>query len=131
MKIFTTKLPGNTNTYTVAEQKVDPIIIASKIRFIPYSDHLRTVCMRVDILGCVWQEGVLSYSMPQGEASKAAGEPDLRDKSYDGLEEANWVTSGLGQLTDGRRGHDDFTVDYYGHGSGEFATPISFQEGRV
>ncbi|BES99860.1 Discoidin domain-containing receptor [Nesidiocoris tenuis] len=112
------KLPGNTNTYTVAEQKLDPIIIASKIRFIPYSDHLRTVCMRVDILGCVWQEGVVSYSMPQGTPPKAPGEPDLRDKSYDGLEEASWITTGLGQLTDGLRGHDDFTMDYYGHGPG-------------
>ncbi|KAK9499609.1 hypothetical protein O3M35_002624 [Rhynocoris fuscipes] len=48
-------LPGNANTYTVVEQKVDPILIASKIRFIPYSVHLRTVCMRVDVLGCPWQ----------------------------------------------------------------------------
>lgn len=47
-------LEGNTNTYTVVEQKVDPILVASKVRFIPYSTHVRTVCMRVDLLGCPW-----------------------------------------------------------------------------
>ena len=45
-------LSGNTNTYTVVEQKFDPPVIATKIRFLPYSDHVRTVCMRIEILGC-------------------------------------------------------------------------------
>nr|CAH7715837.1 unnamed protein product [Callosobruchus chinensis] len=58
-------LTGNTDTYSIVEQKLDPPVIASKIRFIPYSDHVRTVCMRVEILGCEWtdkeglDEGVL------------------------------------------------------------------------
>ncbi|XP_073975578.1 discoidin domain-containing receptor 2 isoform X4 [Rhodnius prolixus] len=111
-----TMLPGNTNTYTVVEQKVDPILIASKVRFIPYSVHLRTVCMRVDVLGCSWQEGVVSYSMPQGE--RRSGEPDLRDNSYDGVEEGGWLSGGLGQLVDGHKGLDDFHMDVFGHGKG-------------
>lgn len=47
-------LPGNTNTYTIVDQKLDPPIVASKVRFLPYSDHVRTVCMRVELLGCKW-----------------------------------------------------------------------------
>lgn len=45
-------LPGNSNTYSVANNSLDPAIIASKIRLVPYSDHPRTVCMRVGMEGC-------------------------------------------------------------------------------
>lgn len=31
-----------------------PPFWASKIRFLPYSVHPRTVCMRVEIYGCYW-----------------------------------------------------------------------------
>ncbi|XP_014243467.1 discoidin domain-containing receptor 2-like isoform X3 [Cimex lectularius] len=110
------KLTGNTNTYTVVEQKVDPVIIASKIRFLPYSLHVRTACMRVDMLGCYWQEGVVSYSMPQGE--RKPGEFDLRDNTYDGSEDGGWLSGGLGQLVDGHKGQDNFNLDVYGHGKG-------------
>jgi hypothetical protein len=41
-------LPGNTNTFTIVDQRLDPPVIASKIRFLPYSDHVRTVCMRTE-----------------------------------------------------------------------------------
>ncbi|KAJ8977816.1 hypothetical protein NQ317_007517 [Molorchus minor] len=47
-------LPGNTNTFTIVDQKLDPPIIATKIRFLPYSYHVRTVCMRVELVGCRW-----------------------------------------------------------------------------
>lgn len=52
--LFLQILPGNTDTYTVVDQKLDPPVIASKLRFLPYSDHVRTVCMRVELLGCKW-----------------------------------------------------------------------------
>ncbi|CAH2001308.1 unnamed protein product [Acanthoscelides obtectus] len=55
-------LTGNTDTYSIVEQKLEPPIIASKIRFIPYSDHVRTVCMRVEILGCRWTGQYYGYA---------------------------------------------------------------------
>lgn len=48
-------VPGNINTYTVADQKFDPPIIASKVRIIPYSNQMRTVCMRIELMGCLHQ----------------------------------------------------------------------------
>ena len=37
------------------KQKLDLPFVASKVRFVPYSQHPRTVCMRVEIYGCVWE----------------------------------------------------------------------------
>nr|XP_018915539.1 PREDICTED: discoidin domain-containing receptor 2-like [Bemisia tabaci] len=110
-------LAANGDTYTVKEQKVDPIIVASKVRIVPYSQYMRTVCMRVELLGCPWTEGVLSYSMPQGASAKNQG-LDLLDETYDGLHEQNLLIQGLGQLTDGIWGHDDFRSDVNGYGKG-------------
>lgn len=54
-------LQGNSNTYIEAKRDLDPPIWASKIRFLPYSEHKRTVCMRVEIYGCYWN-GLFSVS---------------------------------------------------------------------
>ena len=53
--------PGNQNTYRAELRGVSPPIIAKRIRFIPYSEHPRTVCMRVEMYGCKW-EGKFSFS---------------------------------------------------------------------
>ena len=45
---------GNQNTYIAELREVNPPIIAQRIRFVPYSRHPRTVCMRVEIYGCDW-----------------------------------------------------------------------------
>jgi hypothetical protein len=45
-------LQGNVNTFTVARVELDSPVLASKIRILPYSHHPRTVCMRVELLGC-------------------------------------------------------------------------------
>lgn len=47
-------LRGNSNTYLVEKQKLDLPFVASRVRFVPYSQHPRTVCMRVEIYGCIW-----------------------------------------------------------------------------
>lgn len=47
-------LVGNNNANEEKEQIFDPPIIATKIRFIPYTTHIRTVCMRVELYGCPW-----------------------------------------------------------------------------
>ncbi|OQV17830.1 Discoidin domain-containing receptor 2 [Hypsibius exemplaris] len=101
---------GNTNTYVRNEQKLDPPIIARKIRFIPQSVYARTVCMRVEVFGCPWREGILWYSMPQGEAR--GPDVQLYDWTYDGVIESNNLYLGLGQLTDGRVGPDNFRLEH-------------------
>lgn len=54
--------------------------------------------------------------MPQGTRK---GKLDLRDETYDGLEDAGHVFQGLGQLVDGHVGQDNFRVDLTGYGKGE------------
>lgn len=48
-------IPGNTNTYLEAKRELEPAILASRLRILPYSYHRRTVCMRVEIYGCYWR----------------------------------------------------------------------------
>lgn len=47
-------LVGNDNPQTEKEQIFDPPIVASRVRFIPYTSHMRIVCMRVELYGCPW-----------------------------------------------------------------------------
>lgn len=49
-------LPANTNTYIVARQDLALPFVATKVRFLPHSEHPRTVCMRVELYGCLWSE---------------------------------------------------------------------------
>ncbi|GAB6021997.1 hypothetical protein CHUAL_006150 [Chamberlinius hualienensis] len=107
---------GNVNTYTEVKHDLNPPIITSKIRFIPFSHHPRTICMRVELYGCQWRDGLVAYSMPQGE--KRGPEIDLYDMVYDGVEEERYLSGGLGQLTDGQKGHDNFRIDANGFGKG-------------
>ncbi len=46
---------GNINTYIAELREVDPPIIARNVRFIPYSEHPKTVCMRIEVYGCDWK----------------------------------------------------------------------------
>ncbi|XP_039286275.1 discoidin domain-containing receptor 2 [Nilaparvata lugens] len=103
-------MTGNTNTYLEARQKLDPPIWASRVRFLPYSYHMRTVCMRVELYGCPWTEGVVSYSMPQGDKRGSGWE--FFDATYDGHWDVD-LQRGLGQLTDGKFGPDSFKNAYY------------------
>lgn len=48
-------LTGNSNTYLVVKQRLELPFVASRVRFIPYSEHPRTVCMRVELYGCSWE----------------------------------------------------------------------------
>ncbi|XP_029040646.1 discoidin domain-containing receptor 2-like [Osmia bicornis bicornis] len=109
-------LAGNNNPYSEKEQVFDPAIVATKIRFIPYTSHMRMVCIRVELYGCLWTEGLVSYSMPQG--IKRGSEVDLSDRTYDGKEEGGYLSGGLGQLVDGQKGPDNFRLDVSGNGKG-------------
>ena len=54
-------------------------------------------------------DGVLSYSMRQGE--RRGSDVDLYDFTYDGQLEDDYLSGGLGQLTDGVEGHHNFRLD--------------------
>ncbi|XP_055903632.1 discoidin domain-containing receptor 2-like [Eupeodes corollae] len=109
-------LPGNINTYSEVENLLQPIIFASKIRIYPYSQYDRTVCMRAEVVGCPWEEGIVSYTLPKGV--QRGIEIDLSDKTYDGHEEDDRYIGGLGQLVDGQKGKDNFRTDIHGFGKG-------------
>ncbi|XP_071531085.1 discoidin domain-containing receptor 2-like isoform X2 [Panulirus ornatus] len=108
-------LKGNMNTYMPVKNELVPPILASKIRFVPYSPHPRTVCMRVELIGCPYTDGLVSYSMPQGQ--ERGQEVDLLDLSYDGTTTDGFLYGGLGQLHDGTIGDHNFRSDI-GHGKG-------------
>ncbi|GFV71738.1 discoidin domain-containing receptor 2, partial [Trichonephila clavipes] len=54
--------------------------------------------------------------MPQGE--RRGVEINLSDKIYDGIKDDSYLHGGLGQLTDGQKGDDNFKVDTQGLGKG-------------
>lgn len=85
-------LRGNVNTYLEEKTILDPPIWASKIRFLPYSPQKRTVCMRVEIYGCRWSDGVVSYSMPQGDKKGPVWK--FFDFAYDGQQDGDILKHG-------------------------------------
>ena len=102
-------MPGNSNTYVANINDLVPPIVASKVRFVPHSNHKRTVCMRVEVFGCLYEDGVVSYSAPPGDEFA----PNLfLEDVYDGEESASEenqndgprLINGLGVLSDGRTG---------------------------
>uniref|UniRef100_A0A665VUZ7 receptor protein-tyrosine kinase n=1 Tax=Echeneis naucrates TaxID=173247 RepID=A0A665VUZ7_ECHNA len=95
-------IEGNRNAYDVVLKDLEPPIIARFVRFMPVTDHSMIVCMRVELYGCEWLDGLVSYSIPDGHQMIYRGlDVYFNDSVYDGA-------SGLGQLTDGTWGLDDF-----------------------
>ncbi|XP_025833033.1 discoidin domain-containing receptor 2-like [Agrilus planipennis] len=109
-------LTGNSNTYLVVRQRLELPFVASKVRFIPYSEHPRTVCMRVELYGCSWEQSIVKYDAPRGEIRDL--DVDLTDVSYDGILYENLMRNGLGQLVDGLFGDDDYQKQLEGEKSG-------------
>ncbi|XP_066592179.1 discoidin domain-containing receptor 2-like isoform X2 [Prorops nasuta] len=105
-------IEGNKNTYLESKHELKPPLWASKIRFVPYSYHKRTVCMRVELYGCYWNDGVVSYSMPQGDKRGSGSGWEFFDATYDGYWDPE-LRRGLGQLTDGKTGPDNFKISHY------------------
>ncbi|NXL89621.1 DDR2 protein, partial [Alectura lathami] len=107
-------IQGNVDTYDVVLKDLRPPIIARFIRVIPVTELPMTVCMRVELYGCVWYDGLASYSIPEGGTIAAPGFPIvyLNDSTYDGYQERRHLYGGLGQLTDGVLGLDDFTQSH-------------------
>ncbi|XP_007435890.1 epithelial discoidin domain-containing receptor 1 isoform X2 [Python bivittatus] len=103
-------ISGNENTDDVVLKDLGPPIIARYIRFYPRADRIMSVCLRVELYGCVWKDGLQSYTAPLGQIMPLVPEPVyLNDSTYDGPNVSKLHFGGLGQLTDGVVGLDDFT----------------------
>ncbi|VDM40729.1 unnamed protein product [Toxocara canis] len=95
-------LEGNVDTSTVVYRSLDPPIIASRIRFVPFSLHPRTMCMRVEIYGCKYDDGLMYYSM--NHDGSRIGDYDFRDRIFENSQMKSTFSGtkkGLGLLTDG------------------------------
>lgn len=105
-------IEGNRNAYDIVLKDLEPPIIARYVRFMPVTDHSMNVCMRVELYGCEWLDGLVSYNAPAGEQMNLHSHPVyLNDSVYDGAVIYS-MTEGLGQLTDGMCGLDDFTQSH-------------------
>ncbi|KAK7944821.1 hypothetical protein WMY93_000549 [Mugilogobius chulae] len=101
-------IEGNKNAYDVVLKDLEPPIIARYVRFMPVTDHSMIVCMRVELYGCEWLDGLISYNLPDGHQMFYRGmDVYFNDSVYDGASTER-MTKGLGQLTDGTWGLDDF-----------------------
>ncbi|XP_063224924.1 discoidin domain-containing receptor 2-like [Bacillus rossius redtenbacheri] len=110
-------LSGNSDTSTVVGHRLMPPVYASQVRVLPYSVHRRTVCLRVELRGCLAEGGVLSYRAPEEPAPEPGQEPT--DPWYDGERRDGELAGGLGMLVDGQVGGDNFRLDIgYGRGNG-------------
>ncbi|XP_016346947.1 discoidin domain-containing receptor 2-like isoform X1 [Sinocyclocheilus anshuiensis] len=102
-------IEGNRNAYDIVLKDLEPPIIARFVRFMPVIDHSMNVCMRVELYGCEWLDGLVSYNSPLGQQMTLNGQYIyFNDSVYDGAMSYS-MTEGLGQLTDGMCGLDDFT----------------------
>uniref|UniRef100_A0A914C487 Uncharacterized protein n=1 Tax=Acrobeloides nanus TaxID=290746 RepID=A0A914C487_9BILA len=94
-------MTGNFDTVTAVLRSLDPPIIGAKIRLVPFSLQTRTICMRIEIHGCGYEDGLVSYTL--SNIGSKNGAKDFSDKF---LIEANESKGGdpkkgLGLLFDG------------------------------
>lgn len=47
-------MSGNENTYDVVLKDLGPPIVARMVRFYPLADRVMSVCLRVELYGCLW-----------------------------------------------------------------------------
>ncbi|XP_070820825.1 discoidin domain-containing receptor 2 [Chaetodon trifascialis] len=106
-------MEGNKNAYASVINDLHPPIITRYVRLIPVTKLSTTVCMRVELYGCPWEDGLISYSTPEGQLMMPPGYASyasLNDSTYDGVHEKRRLFGGMGQLTDGVIGQDDFLL---------------------
>ncbi|XP_029986166.1 discoidin domain-containing receptor 2 [Sphaeramia orbicularis] len=109
-RLGSTVMEGNRNAYTSVINDLHPPIVTRYVRLIPVTRVSTTVCMRVELYGCQWDDGLISYDAPEGQLMMRPGYliASLNDSTYDGTHERRRLSGGLGQLTDGVVGLDDF-----------------------
>ncbi|VDO89288.1 unnamed protein product [Heligmosomoides polygyrus] len=82
---------------------MDAAIVVRRIRIVPLSNSTRTICLRLELYGCPYEDALQSYSAPVGST---VGELSFVDSTYDGHVSSGVAEGGLGQLSDGILGDD-------------------------
>ncbi|XP_057688297.1 discoidin domain-containing receptor 2 isoform X1 [Corythoichthys intestinalis] len=110
-RLGSTVMEGNNNAYAPVINDLHPPVVTRWVRLIPLTE-LSTVCMRMELYGCPWEDGLIWYSAPEGQPMAQPGFPTaiLNDSTYDGTHQKRRLSGGLGQLTDGVVGLDDFLL---------------------
>lgn len=111
-RLGNTVMEGNTNAYASVFNDLHPPIVTRLVRVVPVTRLSSTVCLRLELYGCDWDDGLVSYSAPEGQIMMPPGFPiaSFNDSTYDGSRDHRRLSGGLGQLTDGVTGLDDFLV---------------------
>ncbi|XP_045049114.2 epithelial discoidin domain-containing receptor 1 isoform X3 [Desmodus rotundus] len=102
---------GNEDPGGVVLKDLGPPMVARLVRFYPRADRVMSVCLRVELYGCLWKDGLLSYTAPVGQTMYLIEAVHLNDSTYDGHTThtvGGLQYGGLGQLADGVVGLDDF-----------------------
>ncbi|CAD6185278.1 unnamed protein product [Caenorhabditis auriculariae] len=92
-------VPGNTDTKTPVKHVLDGGIIVRRIRIVPISNSTRTVCLRVELFGCSFDDSLISYAIDQGDMQ---GARSFHDVQYDGTVQESHLLGGIGKLYDGQ-----------------------------
>ncbi|XP_040550281.1 epithelial discoidin domain-containing receptor 1 isoform X2 [Gallus gallus] len=101
---------GNEDPQGVVLKDLSPPPVAVALRVHPRAPRAMSVCLRLELYGCPWDAGLLSYTAPRGHAmSLHPATVVLNDSTYDGDSAGPLLYGGLGQLADGVLGLDDFT----------------------
>lgn len=91
---------GNRNAYEYHVLKINPVIIARKLRFYPtVSGGSKKTCLRIELYGCNWTQNIVWYSAPQGH-KRNKHHIAYTDHIYDGTVTETYLSGGLGLLTD-------------------------------
>uniref|UniRef100_A0A2I3ME24 Epithelial discoidin domain-containing receptor 1 n=1 Tax=Papio anubis TaxID=9555 RepID=A0A2I3ME24_PAPAN len=101
-------ISGNEDPEGVVLKDLGPPMVARLVRFYPRADRVMSVCLRVELYGCLWRDGLLSYTAPVGQTMYLSEAVYLNDSTYDGHTMGGLQYGGLGQLADGVVGLDDF-----------------------
>uniref|UniRef100_A0A2I3S2U5 Epithelial discoidin domain-containing receptor 1 n=3 Tax=Homininae TaxID=207598 RepID=A0A2I3S2U5_PANTR len=101
-------ISGNEDPEGVVLKDLGPPMVARLVRFYPRADRVMSVCLRVELYGCLWRDGLLSYTAPVGQTMYLSEAVYLNDSTYDGHTVGGLQYGGLGQLADGVVGLDDF-----------------------
>lgn len=74
---------GNQNTYDIVLKDLGPPIVARMVRFYPLADRVMSVCLRVELYGCLWNGECVCARMPGAPAGSCAagGGGELRSVS--------------------------------------------------
>ncbi|XP_074786587.1 epithelial discoidin domain-containing receptor 1 isoform X2 [Athene noctua] len=100
---------GNEDPEGVVLKDLAPPPVARALRIYPRAPRAMSVCLRLELYGCPWGAGLLSYTAPRGQVMTLDPAPVvLNDSTYDGYSVGPLQFGGLGQLADGVLGLDDF-----------------------